>query len=94
LLTVIPCPGCGVPAEVTERFSLPGTEGPVGHVALSCAAGHHFRMAVDGLSAPAQEQLAALPPMEASRVGAGMRALWRPDGDEAPGAPPGTTVWR
>jgi hypothetical protein len=58
LLTVIPCPDCGVPAEVTERFSLPSTEGPVGHVALSCAAGHHFRMAVDRLSAPAQQQLA------------------------------------
>jgi hypothetical protein len=59
LLTVIPCPHCGVPAEVTERFSLPSTDGPVGHVALSCAAGHHFRMAVDRLPAPAQQQLAA-----------------------------------
>jgi hypothetical protein len=28
-------------------------------VALSCVAGHHFRMAVDRLSAPAQQQLAA-----------------------------------
>ena len=59
LLTVIPCPHCGVPAEVTERFSLPSTDGPVGHVALSCAAGHHFRMAVDRLPAPARQQLAA-----------------------------------
>jgi len=58
LLTVIPCPDCGVPAEVTERFSLPSTDGPVGHVALSCAAGHHYRMAVDRLPAPGQEQLA------------------------------------
>ena len=58
MLTVIPCPDCGVPAEVTERFSLPSTDGPVRHVALSCAAGHHFRMAVDRLPALAQEQLA------------------------------------
>jgi hypothetical protein len=48
-----------VPAEVTERFSLPSTDGPVGHVALSCAAGHHFRMAVDRLPARAREELAA-----------------------------------
>ena len=58
MLTVIPCPDCGVPAEVTERFSLPSTDGRVGHVALSCAAGHHYRMAVDRLPAPGQEQLA------------------------------------
>jgi hypothetical protein len=57
LLTVISCPDCGVPAEVTERFSLPSTDGPVSHVALSCAAGHHFRMAVERLPAQAQQQL-------------------------------------
>jgi hypothetical protein len=59
LLTVISCPDCSVPAEITERFSLPSTDGPVDHIALRCAAGHHFRMAVDRLPAPAQEQLAA-----------------------------------
>ena len=58
MLTVISCPDCGVPSEVTERFSLPSTDGPVQHAALSCAAGHHFRMAVDRLPAQAQEQLA------------------------------------
>src|SRR5215467_7780870 len=58
LLTVIPCPDCGVPAEVTERFSLSSTDGPVRHVALSCATGHHFRMAVDRLPAQGREQLA------------------------------------
>jgi hypothetical protein len=59
LLTVIQCPDCRVPAEITERFSLPSTDGPVGHIALSCVAGHHFRMAVDRLPPQAQEQLAA-----------------------------------
>jgi hypothetical protein len=58
LLTVISCPDCEVPAEVTERFSLPSTDGPVRHIALTCAAGHHFRMPVDRLTAQAQEQLA------------------------------------
>lgn len=56
--TVIACPDCSVPAEVTERFSLQSTDGPVDHIALSCVAGHHFRMAVDALSAQGQEQLA------------------------------------
>ena len=56
--TVISCPDCGVPAEVTERFSLQSTDGPVDHVAVSCVASHHFRMAVDALPAQAQDQLA------------------------------------
>jgi hypothetical protein len=57
MLTLIVCPECDVPAEVTDRFSLPSTEGPVDHVALACAAGHHFRMPSDMLQAQAQEQL-------------------------------------
>ena len=68
MLTVISCPACSVPAEVTERFSLPSTDGPVPHVALSCAAGHHFRMAVDRLSAQAQQQLAFQRPRTRART--------------------------
>jgi len=49
--TFPPCPDCGVPAEITERFCLPSTDGPVDHVALFCVAGHHFRMAADRLPA-------------------------------------------
>ena len=59
MLTLVSCPDCGVPAEVTERLSLAGTDGPVHHVALRCAADHYFRMPADGLSAQAQAQLAA-----------------------------------
>jgi len=59
LLTLVPCPDCGVPAEVTERFTLSSTDGPVDHIALRCAGNHHFRMPVDGLSAQAQALLAA-----------------------------------
>jgi hypothetical protein len=50
---LVPCPDCSCPAEITERFRLPSTDGPVDHIALSCAAGHHFRMAADRL--PAQQ---------------------------------------
>ena len=39
----ISCPGCGVPAEIADRFSLPSTDGPVEHVVVDCAAGHHYR---------------------------------------------------
>jgi hypothetical protein len=57
VLTLIFCPQCEVPAEVTDRFTLPSTEGPVDHVALACAAGHHFRMPSDMLPVDAQDQL-------------------------------------
>lgn len=53
-LTVISCPDCGRPAEVTDRFSLGSTSGPVDHVALYCVAGHVFRMPVD-LLAPGEQ---------------------------------------
>ena len=43
------CPSCGAPAEITERFILASTDGPVAHVAVCCVAGHHFRMAADRL---------------------------------------------
>lgn len=56
-LTVISCPDCGLPAEVTDRFSLGSTSGPVDHVALCCVAGHLFRMPVDLLTPEEQEQL-------------------------------------
>jgi hypothetical protein len=48
--TATPCPECGAKAEITERFVLPSTDGPIGHLALSCVAGHHFRMAAERLT--------------------------------------------
>jgi hypothetical protein len=47
--TVISCFGWGVPAEIADRFSLPSTDGPVEHVVVDCAVGHHYRMAADRL---------------------------------------------
>jgi len=64
----IPCPQCELPAEITDQFSLPSTDGPVDHAALSCIDGHHFRMALDRLSADAPERtddlVAAILPTE------------------------------
>jgi hypothetical protein len=56
MVTVIACPRCGGPAEVTERFWLASTDGPVGHVAVRCAVGHGYKMAVDMLDAQTQHQ--------------------------------------
>ena len=50
-MSVMSCPGCGAPAEVTERVTLASTDGPVAHVAVSCVGGHHYRMAADRLPA-------------------------------------------
>jgi len=57
VLALISCPECCIAAEATDRFSLPGTDGPVDHVALRGAAGHHFRMPSDMLPTREQEQL-------------------------------------
>lgn len=60
MLIILSCPECEVPAEVTDRFSLASTHGPVDHVELHCSAGHHFRMPAEKLSADEQEQLTPL----------------------------------
>lgn len=36
------CPECAAPAEVVDRFTLPGTDGPVEHVKVACLARHWF----------------------------------------------------
>jgi hypothetical protein len=59
VLILLPCPACGFPAEVTDRFALNSTDGPVAHLALRCVAGHPFKMPVDMLPAPSQQQLRA-----------------------------------
>jgi len=50
-MSITSCPGCGAPAEITERFTLASTDGPVAHVAVCCTGGHHYRMAADRLPA-------------------------------------------
>jgi hypothetical protein len=62
VLTVISCPDCDVPAEITERFSLPSTDGAVDHIVVRCAAGHCFRMAADRLPSHQQQDLATRKP--------------------------------
>jgi hypothetical protein len=52
MLTLTSCPECHAPAEVTDRFAMASTDGPVAHVAVSCLAGHHYRMPADKLPVP------------------------------------------
>jgi hypothetical protein len=62
VLTVKSCPDCDAPAEITERFSLPSTDGAVDHIVVRCAAGHCFRMAADRLPAHQQQEVTARKP--------------------------------
>ena len=44
------CPACGLPAEITDRFTLDGLPAPVEHVRLVCVAGHWFTPPSDSLT--------------------------------------------
>ena len=56
------CPECGAPAEVTDRFVLESTDGPIEHLRLQCAGPHWFLMSTESLdrhrtaAAPAPER--------------------------------------
>jgi hypothetical protein len=36
----IPCPHCGAPARITERFWLDSTDGPIEHLKTGCLSKH------------------------------------------------------
>jgi hypothetical protein len=40
--TLTDCPGCGLPAEIADRFTLGGAPRPVPHVRIHCVVGHRF----------------------------------------------------
>jgi hypothetical protein len=40
MLDIIPCPECGAPAEITERFWLDTTDGPNLHLQTICLSKH------------------------------------------------------
>ena len=75
---LVPCPECGLPAEITERFWLDSTDGPVLHVCLACVDGHCFRMPGDRLFAAEQQT------PQSSRAGQAGNA---PDGSDDASAP-------
>jgi hypothetical protein len=46
---VLQCSSCGLPATITDRFTLNGSPGPVEHVKLVCALGHWFTPPIESL---------------------------------------------
>ncbi|HEX8857948.1 MAG TPA: hypothetical protein VGC06_02445 [Actinomycetes bacterium] len=56
----IPCPQCGAPARITERFSLGSTDGPVEHLKIGCVNNHWLT--------PLAETLASVQPQPTPAV--------------------------
>ncbi len=53
------CPDCREVAEISDRFVLPSTDGPIEHVRMLCVRRHYFVLAVaslDRLSALIERQ--------------------------------------
>jgi hypothetical protein len=48
-LTICPDELCQLPAEITDRFVLASTDGPIEHVRVHCVARHHHTLPVDRL---------------------------------------------
>jgi hypothetical protein len=61
----IPCPQCGAPAQITERFWLDSTDGPTEHLKIGCSNHHWFTPRADTIQrqqvASPDHDLAALP---------------------------------
>ncbi|MBV9001090.1 MAG: hypothetical protein JO304_18670 [Solirubrobacterales bacterium] len=46
---LLDCPTCGLPAEITDRFTLNGAPLPVEHVKLVCIQRHWYTLPLDQL---------------------------------------------
>jgi hypothetical protein len=46
---------CGLPAEVSCRFTMRSTDGPLESAMISCPAGHHFTGAIESLTWDGQD---------------------------------------
>jgi hypothetical protein len=61
----IPCPQCGAPARITERFWLDSTDGPLEHLKTGCVYDHWLTPRAEtveqGWSATPDRDLAVLP---------------------------------
>jgi hypothetical protein len=62
------CPQCGLPAEITDRFTLAGTSGPVKHVRTVCVGGHWLTPLVDDVEELVMPPCRAQPPPNASHI--------------------------
>jgi hypothetical protein len=69
---LVRCPQCGLPAEITDRFTLAGTSGPVEHVRTMCAGGHWFTPLVDDV----EELVMPASPLLVDDLAIRRRAAW------------------
>jgi hypothetical protein len=51
-LQLVGCPQCLAPAEITDRFVLESTSGPVEHITVCCVNRHRFTMTAERLPLP------------------------------------------
>ncbi len=70
---LLECPACGLPAEITDRFTLAGAPAPVEHVKVVCVMRHWFTLPVEQL-APAPSPAASGPAEAAAGRDPGERA--------------------
>lgn len=66
---LLECPTCGLPAEITDRFTLDGAPAPVEHVKLVCVGRHWYTLPVDQLAASAPVAARAGLALDPSRSG-------------------------
>lgn len=54
---LVECPRCGLPAEISDRFTLGGAPEPVEHVKIVCVRRHWYTLPVDmsAVSTPVSE---------------------------------------
>jgi hypothetical protein len=64
---LVNCPTCGLPAEITDRFTLGGVPGPVEHVKIVCIRRHWYTLPVDMVTADARSAGVPLEPANADR---------------------------
>jgi hypothetical protein len=48
-LQLVTCPQCLAPAEITDRFVLESTSGPIEHITVWCVQRHRFTMTTEHL---------------------------------------------
>lgn len=82
---LLDCPTCGLPAEITDRFILDSTDGPLEHVKLVCPARHWYTPPIDSLPTPRRNSAPA-PPCRVGGIAKGIeRELLRPAADHREG---------
>jgi hypothetical protein len=74
-MSPVSCPQCSRPAQITDRFTLGSTSGPLEHVKTRCPEGHRFTVLEEDLQAYrpphayGQRRAAAAVPVLAARLG-------------------------